>query len=246
MAMDCGGFDGFELQTQFSIDPEIMVQADGSGPVKFGLEGDGDPATYFGKVKKFDDFTLPKMPGFVFSMKNGDLDLKTGQKVEQEKLIAPKPDNWRGLYLGQAEVKLPAEYDFTGGGKPITLDEGAFAIAEDGGHGQFFKTNLVSLDKGKIGNWRYSVDSLTLNVDEGKSKGTYLAGQLKVPVLDEPFRYSGELKINGNYSRMAIKPEAGSRGMGLWSGKLALSPDSDVDAVLKDFGNGKQFTPMQT
>ena len=150
MAMDCGGFAGFELNHDTTIDPEIMVLADGGGEVRFGLEEDGaDPATYFGKVKKFDDFTLPKMPGFVFSMKNGELDLNTSQKIEQAKLPASQIETSKAHYLGKAEVTLPAEYDFTGGGKRLTLDEGAFAIEKDGGNGQFFKEKPRLVGGGK-------------------------------------------------------------------------------------------------
>lgn len=247
MNIDCAGYKSLFLDTEFTVDSTLMKSADGS-PVRFRLANSKtDPNDYLGSIKKFDAFTLPKLPGYQFSMKNGTLDLSELKKIEQNKLLSSRPETgqegWQGLYLGDVSVNFPPDVNLLGEGNSIQLDRGSFALDATGGHGHFYKTNLLTLDKGRIGTWPYSVDSLQLRIAEGEAQRTWLSGQLKVPVLDEPFNYSAELSTFGQNS-LNISLVQGQRTMSLWSGKMDVSAESKVQAVLKDFGpEGKQFMP---
>ncbi len=247
MNIDCAGFKSLLLDNEITVDSTLMKSATG-GPVRFRLASSkSDPYEYLGSIKKFDAFTLPAMPGYQFSMKNGSLDLSEWQKSGGNKLATSHPqtdrEEWQGLYLSEVSVAFPPGFNLLGDAKPVQLDRGSFALDATGGQGHFYKTNLLPLDKGRMGAWPYSVDSLQLRIAKGKAQRTWLSGQLKVPVLDEPFDYSAELS-NFGQENLNISLVQGQRTMSLWSGKMQVSADSKVQAVLKDFGpQGKQFMP---
>ncbi|MCC6724874.1 MAG: hypothetical protein IT258_10215, partial [Saprospiraceae bacterium] len=247
MDIDCGGFKSLFLDTEFVIDSTLMKSLDGS-EARFRLASNkADPNGYLGGIKKLDGFTLPKLPGCQFKLKSGMLDLAFDKKLEQNKLeklyLEPSYDTWQGLYLSDVEANLPADLNLLGDGKPVQLDNGDFVLDWSGGHGHFRKTNLLSLNKGRLGTWPYSIDSLQLQIVAGEAQRTWMSGQVKVPVLDEPFSYASELNTFGQTS-LQIDLVQGQRTMSLWNGKMAVGTDSKVRAVLKDFGPaGKKFMP---
>lgn len=248
MKCDCNGFAGANIDAQISVDPAVMVTAQNAGVVKIGLsENAPEPNTYFGIVDKFDEFTLPQMPGFIFSMSSGRMDLKTDQKIEPNTLAAFYPNSnqneWRGLYLDGVKVKLPAEYDFTGAGKSLSLDQGAFGVAAGGGYGKFKKINLVPLAEGKLGAWRYSVDTMQLGIVASRTDSTVLAGRIRVPLLDEAFAYHSQLNINSSFTEMNVKPQPGKRGMSMWGGEIDINDTTEVKAQLKDVNGQRRFFP---
>jgi hypothetical protein len=247
MDIDCGGYKSLFLDTEFVIDSTMMKSLEGR-EARFRLANNkADPYNYFGGIKKLDGFTLPKLPGYQFKVKNGTLDLADGKKLEQNKLerfyAEPTNEWWQGLYLSDVEANLPADLNLLGDGKPVQLDNGDFVLDWSGGHGHFNKTNLLSLSKGRLGTWPYSIDSLQLQIVAGEAQRTWMSGQVKVPVLDEPFNYASELNTSGQTS-LNIDLVQGQRTMSLWNGKMAVSTDSKLRAVLKDFGPaGKRFMP---
>ncbi|MBI1226059.1 MAG: choice-of-anchor D domain-containing protein [Bacteroidetes bacterium] len=247
MNLDCGGFKSLFLDTEFTVDSTLMKTADGT-PVHFRLASSkADPVDYLGGIKKFDGFTLPKLPGYQFSMKNGQLDLSEVKKIGQNKLAVSHPetgqDNWQGLYLDDVSVTFPPSFNLLGDDKQIQLDQGSFALDATGGQGHFYKKNLLSLDKGRMGTWPYSVDSLQMRIAEGEMERTWLTGQVKLPLLDEPFPYSGEFNLFDE-DKLQIQLEQGQRTMSLWSGKMQVTAESKVEAEMKDFGTaGKELIP---
>ncbi|MEK7255415.1 MAG: hypothetical protein AAB316_11765, partial [Bacteroidota bacterium] len=286
MVCDCNGYKSYNLDAELWVKTDVMVQAGGSpsgaggaSQIKIGLKNaTSDPATYFGEVEKFADFTLPKMPGFVFSMTSGKVDLKPDQKIEPNSLGSfysnSTQNEWRGLHLDGVKVKLPTEYDFTGKGQNLTLDQGALAIAaapgstsatsapasptsplpasgsplgaggEAGGaFGKFKKTNLVSLADGKLGTWRYSVDTMQLSIANSQTDSASLAGKVRVPLLDEPFNYRSQLNVGSAATEMLVHPAPGKRGMSLWSGDFDVSDSTIVTAQLKEVNGERKFFP---
>ncbi len=246
MTVDCQGFKDFDLHMEVQISEEIMVQEGNGQAIVFGLQsGTNDPAKYLGGIEDFDAFVIPNLPDFRFKMGGGQLDLNQEQKIalQDNGLFAPANDNgWKGLYLENVNVDLPAAYDFSGNGTSINLGPNSMFVTEEGVFGQFQKANLIGFDEGSIGGWRYSVDTLQLNLEASETVGTTLAGRIQVPLLDDPFDYKGNLNINSSITVLDVNPSPGKRKMSLWNGEFDVASTTRVGAQLKDMGEqGRQF-----
>jgi hypothetical protein len=254
MGMDCNGFKNYSLDAELWVSPEVIVKADDGNQLKVGLKSaTSDPATYLGEVDAFDNFLLPSLPGFVFSMSSGKADLRLNQRIEPNNLGSFYPSSaqneWRGLYLDGVGVKLPAEYDFSGNGQSLSLDQGTLCItaaplSSGGGYGIFKKNNLINFNEGQVGSWRYSIDTMQLTIRGSRADQTTLAGRILLPILDDPYSYRANLDLTAANTTLVVKPSPGEKTMSVWNAKFNLEPASEVHAVLKDMGaQGRQFFP---
>ncbi len=114
---------------------------------------------------------------------------------------------WQGFYMKSARVKLPDaitqsdttdqfDIDFQTGAvtdtqlihnqvrKGITVGVQNLVIDYTGFSGAIFGTDLLTLEEGKIGTWRMSVDSIAVNVKQNIPNGGAFMGKLRIPMFD--------------------------------------------------------------
>lgn len=111
---------------------------------------------------------------------------------------------WQGFYMKSARVKLPdaITQDTTnvpaGAGSAqvdtqliqeqvrtgITIGVENLVIDYTGFSGAIFGTDLLTLEEGKIGTWRMSVDSIAISVKQNIPNGGGFAGQIRIPMFD--------------------------------------------------------------
>ncbi len=250
--MDCSclGYKDMTLEPSVTISSDIMNQL-GTDEIiilkpKSTIE---NPEEYVGELKDIADFNLTNLPDFEFKPKKAYLDLSTSEKLSQ---TYPGSDyqeytenTWRGLIIDDLEIIIPEEYDFSGNNNKIKLDNGQLFIDEqDLAFGHFSKTNLLSLEDGKMGDWAYSVDTLALKLSAGQNQGAEMSGSLRVPVVADLFSYSGALQNNGGQIVMNVSVPSQPLSMNMWN--ALLIPDdqnSGIDAKLIDAGSGREFFP---
>ena len=248
MTCDCLGYKNLGLDAVISVSQTVMAKATDGAMITFGLSDPGNPATYLGGIEDFSDFKLPAMPGFVFTMNEGQIDLSPDAKLNLAAFPGyyeqPGVNDWKGLYLGEVDVKLPAAYDLSGQGKQLILDQGTLFVGEQGAYGKFKKINVFDLNNGTVGNWKYSIDTMELSVLGSQADETSLAGRIQLPVFDDPFSYQGDLDLSASDITLTVQPDPGEKDMGLWHATFDLAPESVVLAKLKDMGpEGRQLFP---
>ncbi len=249
MGMDCQGFDNFKMKVEVQIKEEYLVQASNQQAIRFKLkDATDDPGQYLGDIENFGAFAIPTMPGFEFNMENGQLDLNEAQKLEfsdpSSFYAAANSEEWKGMHLEEVTVQLPPEYDFSGNNRSITLETGELFLSKEGAYGSFYTANLIDIENGRMMDWAYSVDTLELQIEEGRAGNSTMSGRIQVPILDEPFDYAAVLDINAGQTEIETSPEPGKVGMSLWSSSIAINDQTGVNAILMDLGDeGKQFVP---
>lgn len=249
IGMDCQGTNAFNLETEILISEEVMVRASDQQAIRFQLsDQSNDPAQYLGDIETFEDFTIPSLPGFEFSMEKGQLDLNTEQKLE---ITNPNPfhaeaneNNWQGLLLNEVQVTLPTEFDFTGNDQNFQLEQGELFLSEEGAFGKFSGTGLVSIADGRMADWPYSVDLFDLEIKKGSPESSSISGKIQVPLLDEPFDYTANLDISDSDVKIEANPSPGAYNMSMWNATFEVEEGTEVIARLEDLGDeGKSFFP---
>lgn len=250
MNCDCNGYKNLNVKEYLQISPDILVRTDSGGPVVLELKDKkSERATYFGETGKLPEFELKGLEGFTFNANKSFVDLsETNTIVNANNYSSSEPDvinpAWKGAVIQDASVRLPEAYNFQAGNNLI-LDKGEILInKEEIPYGTFAKENLISIDNGRVENWRYSVDKYTLEFEKGQVVGPSISGKLKLPVADDLINYSGELLQTRNSNpRMNIAMPEGNINVAMWSASMSLSGESYIGLEIKNLGNEKMMYP---
>lgn len=248
---DCSGITESKLKENLRISKDIIVRADNGGPVVLELsDKKADAKTYFGEVKGLPAFEINGLEGFRFNANKVMVDLSNTKTMEngakfqasEEGILDP---TWRGAVIQEASVSLPEAYNVFSGKGRLTLDKGEILLNENNiPYGSFSKENLISIDNGKVENWRYSVDKYSLEFLKGQIVGPSISGRLKLPVADDLINYNGELLQSGNSNAsMNITMPSGDLKIGMWSANMSLSDETSIGLEIKNLGNEKMMYP---
>ena len=162
------------------------------------------------------------------------------------------PNLWRGLYIQQAIVRLPSEFNKKNGSadnkSSTTTASGNSSITERtsisannliidkmGITGNFSANHLF--ESGDMNGWGFSVDKFSMHLEANSIKEASFSGRLEVPMLDSALNYSAIIGMDGDYSFIASTTKANK--FGLWAADLTLAPNSSI--IIKSV-NGK-FMP---
>jgi len=250
--MDCSclGYKDMKLKPNVVISTEIMNKYGSTEAVFLKPKSNTeDYENYIGELKDIPDFTLVGLPGFEFKPKKAYLDLSQEQNLDNSypnsTYTSYQESTWRGMILEDVEVKIPKEYDFTGKDKRITLDKGELFIDEnDLAYGQMSKSNMLSLDDGRMGNWAYSVDKYGIEISDGQTNSAILEGNVQVPIFKELFDYSGTLEAsNSGQIVLGVEIPQQPLSMDLWNAEFESVSGSFIDAKLIDVEGTKTFIP---
>lgn len=249
MRCNCKGFESLNDQVQLSISPDIMTRTDNGAPVTF--EPTKETGNYDNKITEVENiprFKLNNLPGFTFQAKSGKLDLSSsenGFNKDVNDYTAKQSINWKGLRLKDIQLTIPEKYNIVDPNSPLTLDNGEIYIDENKlAYGHFSKTNVLGLDKGKMGPWNYSIDTMKVTMDAHQIGKFRLSGNIKTPFFDDHFPYRAVVAETRQKQIQldAIIPSS-KLGMSIWHGSFTTQKPSSVDARLVQLGEERQLTP---
>lgn len=103
---------------------------------------------------------------------------------------------WRGVYFKNIAVILPKVFK-DDGGQRINIGATDLYIESSGVTGTFYGTNVLPWNSGKIKKWKFSVDSVYVELLYNQFSGFGFAGRIGVPIAKEttPFKYSGSADL---------------------------------------------------
>ncbi len=214
VSMDCDGF------REMSLDADIKFSRDLIRPeTSSGAQGDGNVMAHFNtKLSNWNDLvvgiTLPAFQvngldgvGFVvqeaifdFSDIRNAANVKFPEGYQSTQMLPDNPNLWRGFYMRQLTVKLPSEFKSKDGGRTsfaatdVIIDNMGFSGKLTGG-------NLLSLEKGDMNGWAFSVDALSVTLQANQITQASFNGKIVIPVSDSktPFEYGAIISGGGNY-----------------------------------------------
>lgn len=245
MNCDCNGFKDLNLKQVLQLSPDLIIKSDNGGPMVLGLkDSKANKSTYLGVTQKLPEFEINGIPGFKITSKTAWIDLDQTQKVtlpeipEHSKLISP---TGRGVLLNDISVKLPPNYNLINQEGGLVLDKGLLIINEEKIEtANFYKSNVLSLDKGKFGPWSYSIDSMILNLKDNK-KDLHFSGFMKTPFFTDNFPYRANfVESKTNHTSLKAQVKQPILNMKMWKGKFELRDGSEVVANL--FAQENKYT----
>ena len=106
------------------------------------------------------------------------------------------PNLWRGVFFKDIEIVLPQVFKNDGGDR-IRVGADELYIESAGVTGKLYVLNALPYETGKIGKWRFSVDSLKCELLYNQVTRFGFDGRIGVPIADEtkPFYYGANADI---------------------------------------------------
>ncbi|MFK7108755.1 hypothetical protein [Flavobacterium oreochromis] len=201
---------------------------------------------------------------FQFLVSNAVLDLSDKNNhptvqfpdyYQQNGLLAPSVNAWRGVYVETFDIALPKEFKTTDTKKDnsrVHLGASKLIIDKYGVSGTFYGDNLFPLEKGLTSDqksWAYSLDHINITIAANQFVKANLKGQILLPVTkmkegessshqsstSSPKRkallYDGFISKEENHLIVVTKD---TLSFDLWKAKAQLLPNSSVELKIKD------------
>ncbi len=160
---------------------------------------------------------------------------------EATKVMAPQ---WKGFYMKHLSVELPKTFTKTelgedGGTTTQTdtlltnIEANDILIDDCGFTGQVsVEREVISLDKGNLDGWAFSVNGFEFKVIKTSFAGAGLKGKIKVPIFDDPMSYEAVIYPNDQYSFTVALDSAITAP--LFLADVTLEKDSEIQVGKTD------------
>ncbi len=204
------------LKTEFTLTTEnwnnLMVEVSLDPFQIQGIQGFGFEAKRV--VVDFSDYTNPV--GITFP-----------SSYQSTYFASESPNLWRGLYIQQATVRLPSEFNnSTGSNTPqrTSITANNLIIDKMGVTGNFSVNHLI--DFGDMNGWGFTVEKFGMALEANSIKEASFSGKVTVPMLDSALNYAATIGMDGDYSFSASTSKANK--FSLWAADLTLNPNSTI------------------
>ncbi len=249
---DCNGFKSLGINAKIELNKDKYIKVD----PRSGKEQGRVSTTCFIAAAGLNDILMElsfdpfKLKGFdeaYFSFQKITLDFSESYNASGFKLPTNYPGGytgemanlWKGFYVQEAQVFLNKK--FNGRDSVSTSFFAKDLILDDFGlTGDIGVENLLSYDKGRLGNWKMSVSHFELSFFTGDFVSLGLNGGVIVEGIDEPMVYEAFYDVEGNY-HFGINPGK-DIGFSVFSAKVNLKATSRIDVWVEQ---GK-FMPAAT
>lgn len=219
---DCGGFVDMVIDAGIEFSKSLFICEDPAT----GEQKPNVPLTanFTTTIQSWSDlivnvnlppFQLTSLKGFGFEVTNAvfdfsDLNNAAGMVFPEDyegiDLFGDQPALWQGFYFRQVALRLPKELN---NGTRITLLAQNLIIDDLGFTGQFAMENLLTLDKGSVGSWAFSIDRLELGLVANSVKSGGLAGKISLPIMKDgkTINYAAIIDQKGDFLFSASMPD---------------------------------------
>jgi len=239
---DCNGFESLGITGELELSEKRFKKVN-------PLTGEelGKVSAFFSiAATNFQDMLVEltldpfKMVGFdeaYFSFENLTFDFSDSRNSSQFTLPNNYPTAytgdmvslWRGLYVTEARIYLSEKFKDKDG-RTTSFYAKNLLLDDLGLTGQVGVTNLLSLEKGKIGNWAMSVDEFALELFTSDVKALGLKGKMIVQGSSKPLDYDAFYDAEGIYHfGITIGEEL---PFNVFAAKVTLNPSSRIEVTV--------------
>ncbi|MBO6515746.1 MAG: hypothetical protein JJ975_04265 [Bacteroidia bacterium] len=177
-------------------------------------------------------FVLPEAKDVVLTAQTAVLDQSNVQNAQGFKLHANHPKkasdkDWVGVYIKNISARLPTEFKKNDGAITVALKD--LVIDKSGAWFKGAAQNLVSMDNGSLGGWKFSIQSFEIDVRGSALEGGAMAGDLRLPIAETGIAYSAMLSKGNNGIDYSFSiGNLDDIDADLWLASLSLKPGSKV------------------
>ncbi|MFP4025343.1 MAG: hypothetical protein ACLFVR_12530 [Thiohalospira sp.] len=248
---DCHGFKKMKVSADISFSEDLIVPENENGEV---IEGQRVYTSFTAEMSDWNDlivsidlpaFQVKGVDGVGFSIENAVFDFSDRNNFSSMKFpsgytstyfVEGNRNLWRGIYIGSAKVRLPKEIN-SSDGKRTSFLAYELLIDDQGFSGKIIAEHILSLEKGRMGKWAFSLDKIGVELSANQLTKAGFEGLVQVPVLDEenPLQYTALIDVGGEYSFTISTTEKVK--LSAWSADVNLAPTSyiEVDVVDSEF-----------
>ena len=248
--LNCEGFKHYQIGGEYTFSRNNLLpkrKNNGQVVVDFSAESE-DIYDFIATTTAIPGFQLPNLPDYILSAEKGLFDYSISSNSDYalpnnyKKSITVE---WKGFQFENPAIQFPKTWTISEDISIRELKGGSLMIEEEGVWTNLSQTNLLTFDKGRINDWPFSIDVLSMNIGESELEDSQLKGKVKVPIIDEPFAYEGavDLGADGNNFGLNIKPDLPKGGMSLWKADLDYGTESIVKAIGRKLGDKSKLIP---
>lgn len=247
--ISCSGIDKVHLKGAFVVSRNKLLPHDGNKVIEgannkvkaaFDIDVTANNDWLVQTTMQPAHFVLPEAKDVILSAQNAILDQSDMKNAISFKLHPDHAKNasekdWKGLYVKSVSAQFPSEFEK--GGNPITIEINDLVIDKTGVWFKAGAQNLLSLNDGSLGGWKFSIDEFTLDVRASAVEGGSMSGDLQLPIAETGIAYTAMLS-QGNQG-LDYSFSIGNLdeiNADLWLATLSLKPGSKI-TVAKN--NGK-------
>ena len=197
--IDCNGFRELHVEADIVFSRNLIVPEDSLGNV---ISTGNVRASIETTLLDWNDllvsinlpaFQLPNLKGFSFSVMDAVLDFSDMKNAPATQFPADyinnyyngvNPSLWRGVYIREFMVKVPPQISQRGDTSRIGFVGYDILVDSRGFSGRLAAENLLPIEKGQIGNWAFSVDTLSISLVANQLTEGRLAGSILLPVTE--------------------------------------------------------------
>lgn len=272
---DCNGFKQMSIDGSLVFSRELLVPETGTGNVMIDFNTTVTDWNDILLSVNVPPFRVTNLKDFTFSITDAVLDFSDtrnapavrfpqGYTEESPLFIGGDLKFWRGVYIRELTVTLPPQFEKRNeSGQSVTQDTVGHRITFKGNDllldnlgfsGKISGNNLIPIEKGKIGNWDFSLETIyvDLRVNELREAGFY--GKINIPLNKKadtpsasaettatPATQTSEAKENYFTYRATIKPDneylfsvtnPDTVNFDLWKADVMLLPSSFIEVKL--------------
>ena len=244
LTFDCTGFQELNVEGEYEFPTDVLVAADGSG--------DAVTATFnftahewgeFIAELEMDPFEVYDVEGYTFTLESAYLDysdIENPDGINFPEDYGDTDDDWKGFYLSTLSLTLPEDLAQASGDISVGIQD--LIIDHSGVSGNVFAADVLALEKGRMGEWAFSIDTVQIDFVSNTLTEGNLLGQIHLPILDEDNSL--------NYGAAMTKTDEGidllfniqteeDVSVSMWAAEMSLS-SSSVIAIEK---TSEGFTP---
>ncbi len=252
LSFDCDGFGGIHAQGEARFNPDVIKPVTTDGDV---IPNDTVVARFMTNFVSWSDwvaiisfdtddnnpnsvseslFMYKELDDYIIKVQNAFIDHSINMNPETmafpENYSNNSGPDWQGVYFKTIEVDLPKwvkAYDDAD--ERVRLTGNDLIIDSQGLTGVIHASNVLSSKEGALGKWPVTIDSLQFKIDQNQLKEAFFMGELKIPVIDDPFDYTAELQFlqNGTHHTFTFSP-LDEYNFSPWVAKVTLEGESKL------------------
>jgi len=240
---DCNGFRQIDLKASLELSRNVVLPVV-EKRVSFGkvtATGHAVISSLNNWMLSLDfdkSFQLKSLPGFTITCRQATLDFSDQANAQgmafPSNYLGVKDAHWKGVYFQEIGLRLPDAFNQKDTINGLSINARNLILDAAGITASIGVENILSLSTGSLSGWKYSIDSLAIDVVNNVPRTSKLSGQISVPILTGNLAYRMLLSPSRNadslYAQFGIR-NVNAIDMPAWFATLSLSASSRIDVL---------------
>ncbi|MDR1552027.1 MAG: hypothetical protein LBS69_01005, partial [Prevotellaceae bacterium] len=255
-SMDCSGFKELSVVADIVFSDSLIRKVNEKGEPVIGKDAKGEPlgrvsCPFTTVIRDWNDifvsismprFEINGLDGFIFDIKNAVFDFSDSQNEQNivfprdyvsNYLISGNINTWRGVYIRELSLVLPRQFAEQNSDRRISFSAQNMLIDNNGISGSFAGENILPIDRGSAGGWRFSVNRFSLDIETNQLTGARFSGAIGLPVSEiSTLNYEAFISPGNEYQLKVSS--VNDFNFDIWKAKATINANSYIQLKVID------------